>query len=247
MGRARWPAHGRGNAARSRSRRAEHHRASGSSPPDRCHPTGSPLPLSSFLFHRRFPLRIPGAHFHQQQLLLQPQGAAGGAGGGSGRLDAPGLVAPIPTRRERLRGAGAARGRIQPAPNRLDGAQGGSVLPARIPPPPQVPAVARPSRRERSRAVPGDGWIPTSIPALQLRLSRRGIAFYISRPNTESSSVWVFSLIFFLVFGFVFEGFFFFKEKRFLFLFVGLFPSGPPPSRCQTDPHGPGSAPTLSP
>lgn len=123
--------------------------------------------LSSFLFHRRFPLRIPGAHFHQQQLLLQPQGAAGGAGGGSGRLDAPGLVAPIPTRRERLRGAGAARGRIPPAPNRLDGAQGGSVLPARIPPPPQDPAVARPSRRERCRAVPGDGWMDGSrLPSL---------------------------------------------------------------------------------
>lgn len=69
-------------------------------PPPRLTPPSLP-PL-----RRRFPLRVPGAHFHQQQLLLQPQGPARRAGGGTGRLDAPGLVAPTPT----CRGA-AARGR----------------------------------------------------------------------------------------------------------------------------------------
>lgn len=68
----------------------------------------SRLPLF-FPFRRRFPLRVPGAHFHQQQLLLQPQGPARRARGGAGRLDAPGLVAPTPT----CRGA-APRGRSSP-------------------------------------------------------------------------------------------------------------------------------------
>lgn len=43
---------------------------------------------------RRFPLRVPGAHLHQQQLVLQPQGAARRARGGAGLLDAAGLLAP---------------------------------------------------------------------------------------------------------------------------------------------------------
>lgn len=81
--------------------------------------------LFPFLSCRRFLVRVPGAHFHQQQLLLQPQGAARHARGGAGRLDAPGLVALTPTR------WGAAPWSItsgHPLPPPSRGARGGLVL-----------------------------------------------------------------------------------------------------------------------
>lgn len=121
------------------------------------HPASSP-----FLFLRRFPVRVPGAHFHQQQLLLQPQGAAGGAGGGAARLDAPALVAPTP-RGWQWPGHGSRSPRVArrvPSEGRCCRRGSCSLLKS----PPWVPG------------SPG-GWIPTSIPSLQLRLSRWGRRF----------------------------------------------------------------------